>query len=220
MHHYSVNSYIRKTVVTIITLISIIILFVLGLIFNNFGVELLPLPLNINNKTILKMILGLLFKTGSIIGVLYYIFDKWVWKMKYIKMIHKIPDLNGIWEGEFVSNKKDERGNNYNGICRMKIKQTWSKISIKGNFNKSKSYSRIAMIVKDCEGIQLKFEYTNKPDKTVDTNLKTHSGYNTLTYDEEKGTLIGEYYTDRNRQTYGNINVSKQIQSNNECSNT
>lgn len=219
MHNYTIEGDIRTKITVYITIVSVIMLFIFSLILNNFGVESLPLPININNQKILKLCFGL-FKIGAIFSVLYAIFNNWIWKNKYMKKIHKIPDLNGVWHGEFISSFKDDFGNKITGTCDMKIKQTWSKISIECNFNLSESHSKTAVISNDSNGIQLKFEYSNKPNKTVDENLKEHSGYNTLTYDEERETLKGEYYTNRNRETYGIINVSRQIQSNNECSNT
>lgn len=220
MHNYMIDDdKIRNKVIINITIISVILLFIFSLILNSLGVKSLPLPLNINNQTILKMTLGLLSKVGAIIAVLYFLFNKWFWKNKLMKKLHKVPDLNGVWNGNFISSKKDKLGNNYTGMCTMKIRQTWSRISIQCDFNKSTSYSRIATIVNDCDGIQLKFEYSNKPNKTADENLKEHLGYNTLTYDEEREILVGEYYTNRNRETNGIINVAKQIQSNSEYSN-
>lgn len=220
MHNYTmdIGKDIRTKITFIIALISVGILFGLSFILNIFGIESLPLPIDMSNKAIFKLFLGL-SKAGAVFGVLYYVFDNWLWKTKCIKKIHKVPDLNGVWNGEFISSFKDELGNNKKGTCKMNIKQTWSKISIVGNFNESLSYSQTATILDNSNGIQLKFEYSNKPYKTVNENLKEHLGHNTLIYNEEQESLNGDYFTNASRQTHGIINVSKEVQSNSEYSN-
>ncbi|HBE8719202.1 TPA: hypothetical protein KM432_003882 [Clostridioides difficile] len=207
MHNYSIESNIRAKVNMYITIISVCLMILISLILKNFGMKLLPLDITIN--TVWNFIFKI-FKIGLIFGTVQYLFDNYIWKNKYIQKIHKIPDLNGVWNGNFVSCKVDEFGNNYTGSCRMEIKQNWNKIHIISYFNESTSYSRTATIkVNGSTGIELEFSYENKAEKTVNENMKAHNGNNILIYNETDNKLNGTYYTDGNRKTNGTISISR-----------
>lgn len=206
MHYYLVDSKIRITIISCITILSVMIMFVIGIVVDLFGFELIPLVINM--KTIPKIGIRL-FTTGIIFTILFYVYDNFIWKSKLMYKIHKIPNLDGEWNGEFKSNKKDENENNYTGNCKMIIRQTFTKIHIVSHFNKSKSFSKTATInINGHNGMELKFEYHNNAEKFIEENVFYHTGYNTLIY-TNGNTLCGDYHTDRNRRTQGYIEVRR-----------
>ena len=208
MHNYTIEGDIRNKITMYITLLSVGIYIILSLILSFFGIKLLPLNITTANPAF--RFIFKLFEIGFIFGPLKYFFDNYLWKTKLMKKIHKIPDFNHIWDGSFESSKVDEYGNNYTGSCKMEIKQTWTKIHIISHFNQSTSYSDDATIKTNCTtGIELKFTYENKAEKTANKNMKAHGGTNILIYNEADNELVGNYYTDKNRETNGFISVSR-----------
>jgi len=207
VHNYSLDSDIKTKTVWILTIISVILIFIIGIVANMFGINFIPLQINLEN--IIKIAIKLA-SFSLIFVLLYLLFDKFLWKTTFIKKIHGIPDFNGKWEGNFISNRMDENSNNYTGSCNLIVKQTWGKISIVSNFEKSTSYSKSAYInINGVDGITLSFDYNNKAEKTNDSNLKQHNGHNDFTYIESENKLRGNYFNDKNRETNGIIEVIK-----------
>ncbi|WP_416188030.1 hypothetical protein [Clostridium perfringens] len=208
MHTYSIDSDIRKKIIIYITILSIAIILLISLITNAFGINFFPL--NINKETIGPAIMKLFTTTVTLTGILYAIFDKWLWKVWIFNRFHNIPNLNGKWEGTYKSSYKDDNGNNFTGKSNIKIKQTWSKIEIKSLNEKSESYSLLAGIyLNRMNGIELRYEYFNNTNNTLVNTMNKHFGLNAFTYHEDIDTLIGEYYTNKDRQTYGVITVKR-----------
>lgn len=60
----------------------------------------------------------------GITGLLYLLWDRWVWKWKLLQKLHRVPDLNGTWKAEVVSDvlKKPR-------ACVLRIRQTWNEIN-------------------------------------------------------------------------------------------
>ena len=68
--------------------------------------------------------------TISIFGILYSLFDKFIWKWKILHKlgIIKIPNLNGKWKGNFQSSYHDFKENL---PVILIIEQSWSKFVLK-----------------------------------------------------------------------------------------
>lgn len=146
----------------------------------------------------------------TIFGILYALFDKFLWKWKWLRFVFSIhtPIILGEWEGNYTSSyglNPDGSGEGYKGVTKVKIKQTWSKISIRSfSEGSSKSCSQVAGIfIKHPKGIVLKYEFENEPDECFNSDLNKHSGFESLVYDEDTDTMYGTYYTDKYRKTYG-----------------
>ena len=199
MHPYSIDTNERKTIIFWLSFLSVLL--------SHYSTSLLSL---LNNP------LSLYLKSPAplaIFAILYLLFDKYFWKWKIFKFWIKTPDLNGVWEGEFVSSysSPDSPKRKTKGKVKMTIEQTWTKIRIcsdNGN-GFSSSYSQLAgLFVDDRNGIVLKYEYENDSQNFVDT-MTRHTGFSMLKYNSTTKTLDGGYYTDRHRRTYGNLNYKK-----------
>lgn len=210
MHNYTTDTDIRPKITRIIVFLSIGIALLVALTLNSFGIVIMPL--NITFSSVIKFLFKLIALTGSSFFALQLIYDKFLWKTKIMQLIHHVPNLNGTWIGDFVSKKKDENGIPYKGTCKMIIEQTWTKIKVTCYFNKSTSDSQTATInIQGSNGVELKFEYYNKAEKTTDENMKAHTGMNTLRYIKEENRLVGDYYSDKNRGNSGTLEVCRVI---------
>ena len=127
--------------------------------------------------------------------VLSIFFDKVAWK--WLTCIHSIPNLNGKWEGELISTFEAEKKPTVIPM-KMKIKQTWTKILITTEFEKSDSVSNsnvAAIYVDGNKGTQLYFGYINE-SFDVSKKMQTHYGYNILTI-KDNDKIKARYFNDR-----------------------
>lgn len=211
MHSYSIDTDCRKKAIVIIMIISFIsnslLYHPLNLLINFVGekipffADLITLCDNIGLSINQFSVLG-------IFGIIYFFYSKFLWKIKILKRLHNVPDLNGEWSGGYLSSYVDENGQKKLDSCSAIIKQNWNKISIKCNFGESSSsYSKTASLyVDDIEGHTLTFTYIND---STNPNWETrkHDGCNIFHCGD--GVLVGKYFTDRGNGTHGTIQLIK-----------
>ncbi|MGL5642839.1 MAG: hypothetical protein ACRDDM_11245 [Paraclostridium sp.] len=168
---------------------------------------------------------GKCFLTFSIFyKVCTWLFCKVLWNKPLFKKIHNVPDLNGIWEGELLSSFKDANGNGIVRKCTIKVKQNWDEISFKSTFtslnddipavqsikaDKSTSDSvNVAFNLDAIGGVSVSFDYKNFGNRS-NKNTKHHIGFNIFTYREEEDILEGIYFTDKDRENQGDLQVKR-----------
>ena len=205
MHTYSINSDKRVNAILIMILISIIITPGFNFILNKIGSL-------VSNNDALKNIIETIdfygynikqFSVLFIFGIIYFLYDRYLWKIKIFKFkFSSIPNLSGIWKGQYKSSWKDTVGD-----VSLNIKQTWTKIQIISHNEKSNSYSKVASLLYDTnKNVELIFEYENEPDSNREKTMKPHKGFSELIYNEELNKLEGYYTSDqRTRNTHGDI---------------
>lgn len=205
MHTYSINSDKRIKVILMMILISIIIT-------PGFNFLLNKVSNVVSNNDTLKDIVETIdsfgynikqFSVLFIFGIIYFLYDRYLWKIKIFKFkFSSIPNLSGIWNGQFKSSWKDTVGN-----TSLHINQTWTKMQIISYNEKSKSYSKVASLLYDTnKNVELIFEYENEPDSNREKTMNPHKGFSELIYNEELSKLEGYYTSDqRTRKTYGDI---------------
>lgn len=105
--------------------------------------------------------------------------------------------------------------NGVEGKISFNITQTFTKILIYSNHQKSSSKNRVTSMFlenKPDRQMTLLYEHLNEVDIfEADYGMKNHSGFNQLDYFKEKNqeVLQGIYYNDPNRQTYGKVRYIK-----------
>lgn len=200
MHPFSIDTNERTSVTIYIFILGFAFCLLFYRIVNHFNISI---PWYIGGPSIF-----------GVFGIIYGFFDRHLWKVKFFRRLFRIktPNLNGIWEGEYESSfkSKDSQNEVTKGKVKMTINQSWTKIRIESNNEKSNSYSIIAgIIINSNKGILLKFEYGNDADRSMVYSMKLHTGFNTLKYKEESNELEGTYYNDKNRRTYGILKYVK-----------
>lgn len=145
-----------------------------------------------------------------------YLYDKWLWKIPCLNLINTAPNLNGIYEGtiSFYHN-----GKNSEKYCKVKIKQTCSNLKVKSFFTKdgedeTHSTSLEAFISTDEHGDQrLYFYYHNPGSSRAGNTLYAHDGMNVLDIIIDKNSIVlrGYYFTNRNPQTKGSMEVTQKL---------
>ena len=195
MHEYSLtNSKIRINIIVLITILSVIVSLWLNPIIQNFILQFELTPL-----------INLILPTISpffIFGILFFLFDKYLWKWNPIKKFIKIPNLNGTWIGKGESNYERTKFN-----VKLIIEQTFCNINISGEFGKSNSNSLIANIdYSDELKNKITYSYRNDP-KSIRSKIDSHVGTVILNLNQNK--MKGSYFTARKKQTKGDITVEK-----------
>jgi len=193
MHPYSIETEERKNVSLILAVISIVLAWSFHQLMSFFEIDLqwwLESP-------------SVLF----FYSLLYTIFDKWCWKwLRKIGLI-RTPDLNGEWSGtlktSFDSHSSELK-------TTLKIFRTWTKIKTILTADHSVSYSEAAsMILEAPEGKYLSYQYVNEPKLSAVQTMSIHRGTTKLLFDEKTDTLSGEYYSGRDRQNFGSLNLKR-----------
>lgn len=190
MHNYSItNTKIRITAVSVIAIAAAYLTFLLNPVITLLPISLQPLS------------------PFAAFGVLFFIFDKWVWKLWPLSKLLNIPNFNGTWKGDCQSKSKKANGKKIN--CTFKIKQTFTQIIIDGSFDSSDSASFAANVDHvNPYRAKLVYSYLNKPKGNAVQTQDKHIGTVELDLKNES-ELNGNYFTDRLPQSKGAFNLKK-----------
>ncbi|NIF70514.1 hypothetical protein F3J16_10005 [Burkholderia sp. Ap-962] len=147
--------------------------------------------------------------------VLYYVFNRWVWRWFFCKMIFKFHDISGTWEVQGTTLGPSENlaptGAPRPWKGEMKIKQQWTKISVRLETGNSESFSKSAALQDDDGKAQLMYAYGNSPNvrARAQASLQNHVGYCELIFSEDGKTATGFYFNNMGRVTHGEMQLTK-----------
>lgn len=146
----------------------------------------------------------------GVYAFLFYVFDRYLWKYPIFKSLGIVvaDDLNGKWQGIVKSSydnfKKDVK-------AELVIEQTATRIKICGTFDQSKSvsvhenFSRSEIDNK----VALFYFFRNEPKYDAVETMVIHEGSAKLIHDESNDTLTGYYYSGRDRNNHGTIELKR-----------
>lgn len=144
-------------------------------------------------------------------GIIYHLFDRYFWHTRAAHLLGlvDIPNVTGVWRGTLTTSF-DEHATPTEATAH--VTQTWSRILIRLSTANSKSTSEAATIV--CEpGVDalLIYEYLNEPTTGAVATMHTHRGTARLALEKSLAheKLAGEYYTGRDRQSYGRLDLRR-----------
>lgn len=146
---------------------------------------------------------------GTVFAVLYWLFDKFVWRWSKIASVLKVPDLSGDWNCEGRSLRSDGAVDiAWNGT--VTIVQTWDKLRVRLKTDQSGSNSITAAVLYDsADGYRLLYNYRNEP-RIDEPNLKGHVGFADLVFDRNLKTAEGPYFNGHGRFTFGTMKLTRQ----------
>jgi SMODS-associating 2TM, beta-strand rich effector domain len=145
--------------------------------------------------------------TGAMYAALYTLFQHhcWKWKVFHRFCIVRIPDLEGEWKGS-VSSSFDKNAATHH--VTVTIRQNWTHIFITLSSSVSDSKSLVAAL-ETRSGVVLSYQYLNMPKPHAGETLHAHRGTAVLTLSGDGTQLSGEYYSSRDRQNYGALELKK-----------
>lgn len=194
-HVYSIDSTERRRLPVIFALLAVIAAIALSRLLKDFGV---------NFPDWISAPDALVFY-----GLFYAAFDRFVWRWSLIRKlgIAKVPDLSGEWRGQVASANSNAPGFGTPKEITLNIRQSWTEILIKGETAQSTSRSLSGhMLVSD--DYVVGYEYLNEPRAGTPDTMHAHRGSARLSFDG-KDSLVGEYYTGRDRQNFGTLNLKR-----------
>jgi len=149
--------------------------------------------------------------TVSLLGLLFYIYNQFLWKMPVLKLLMDVPDISGRYEGKI---KYEWDGVNNEKKCFIEVIQTASKIKVHTYFSdgvneNTSSKSLVEEIKQDEDGFfDIYLFYINSGTKQ-NGGLDCHEGANKIRFIPGRrgkmNQLIGHYFTNRQTQTRGEI---------------
>lgn len=195
MHSYSVD-FNRSTILLAIGIIAVFVGGTVELILSQFtGMKTLAVP------------------ALTVAGIIYWVFDRWLWRYPPFIWLHSIPNLAGTWEGEIESSYGSDDEDGLTPIdpdgSRLIITQRWSSIEVNyRNPGSSRSRSISARIETDTAEPVLKYIYENDPEGDgLVSSQSPHRGTAVLTLHKDgEDELRGSYFNDQEGgQSYGEM---------------
>lgn len=211
LHGYTIKGASRIKIIMLICVISYIIYIVLRYYLNDV--------INIEQFNHGYITIPITF--SCIFGLLFMIFDKYLWKCYIVNRLLKTPNISGRWKciGESFkksSSELQEKGviniePQYNWEADINIIQTWTNICIILNTKQSGSKSFMAQIEAiDKNYCQLTYAYTNITSAGADTDMRNHEGICRICFTENITNANGEYFTNpKDRLSYGKMKWTK-----------
>ena len=192
MHDYAIDSRERVFVVRI--------LFMASALVSGIAAALIP-----SDLTPMRWLLPIP-SIALVFGVSYWAFDNWLWRWRLLRVMRliSVPNLRGAWTGTIASS--------YSGFetdqqVTVTIEQTWTKMAVRLNAAKSRSWSVTASVLTNApEGLVLTYLFDNEPKAEAVSTMQRFRG-TTVLVSTEPGLLEGHYYTGRGRETHGSIEL-------------
>ena len=211
MHSYSIDIDFRKKVLYIEVALSAALYWAFESFLTTKDNGLINMLINIPE---IETFINILNKFGLISGisvsllyaVISWLYNNYIWKIKFLNNIHKIPNLNGKWVGSLTSS--------YNSTTipmELTIKQDWNNISFKSEFpnTNSSSYSNNCSIeIQNHAGIIISLGFTNN-SSDIQQQIRQYDGYNILTLKED-GSISARYFNNRGNGNHGTFELQRQ----------
>jgi hypothetical protein len=147
------------------------------------------------------------------LGLVFYIayhelFDRWLWRVSIFRSLRivDVPDLNGVWEAGIKSSyshlKEEHR-------IMVRIRQTWTKISITAETSDAISTSVAAVVRMTDKTVELIYTFDSRTrGGSIDASQK-HSGTTWLRLSPDRTQFAGQYFTGRGRNNVGSLRLRR-----------
>ena len=160
---------------------------------------------------------GLLWGTSPTVIVIFilWLYDQYGWRLPFLNLLVKVPDLNGVYNGHIEYSRNDS---SQTKKCTLRIRQTASHTKVRCTFyggeeNKTESESVWVDFIRDGVGDDtLIYYYKNSGSQKSGDTLNQHDGFSSLRVDRDGAgiTLEGSYFTNRDpHPTKGILKVIK-----------
>lgn len=204
MHDYSIDKHPKEKILFFLALIAITTAPLLQDLADNF-VSYLQVSTGWSSAPVVAI------PVFAIFAGLYFLFNKYLWRIDRLRRILLVPDLNGTWVCQGQTTLKNGKPVNYEWNAIVTITQSWSKILIHLKTSQSESKSISASIFhEDGVGYRLLYQYNNNPNAD-ELDLQNHSGSAELLFTEDTTVAEGSYYTDRHRTTVGTMKLTREV---------
>ncbi len=207
MHDYSIRNNPKRAVYYWLSAIAVVITpFLID--FIEWVMQKCPCLKEIYDKV---NFLGFSLSAFLVFTILWFLFTRYVWKLLSKLKIISVPNISGKWECFGKGKKYANTNENNEWKGSVQIDQEYEKISIKLTTEQSKShsYSLVGDIeIRGNDEIILSYMYENEPFEN-ENGLNQHKGFCRLIFNLANKTAKGRYYTDKDRGSYGVMELNK-----------
>ncbi|APP74213.1 hypothetical protein [Xanthomonas vesicatoria] len=151
-----------------------------------------------------------LIGAGTVYLILYWLFDRHLWRQPWMGRFLKVPDLQGQWscEGTSYNGAGEVSARSWSGT--VSVAQSWDRLRIRLTTEQSGSDSVVAALMHDeAGGYRLFYNYRN--DARIDQHdLDNHVGFCDMTVSADQQRAEGDYFNGRGRSTYGRMHWRRQ----------
>jgi hypothetical protein len=148
---------------------------------------------------------------GVVFGILFLIFNKFVWRISRLRGIVGIPDISGTWKliGQSFDTDNEPK---YDWEGSVEITQSYEKITVFLRTSQSSFQSISAAIVNEGRaGFRLIYSYRNQP-KPGEADMAAHIGHCELLFSATLASAEGHYFNGGGRFSHGNMALTKVIE--------
>ena len=196
MHQYQTDDSVKTNFLIVAVLLAVALAYLFGRVIGALQIQI---PWYFESPSIL-----------GFFGVIYWLYDKYLWKTKWVQKIDwfKTPNISGIWSVE-IRTSHDDFSETTTG--KAIIRQTAFKISISLETDTSTSNSIHAALMRTekVSEYELTYNYINHPKADSVGTMSIHMGTAHFSIGDDGKNMDGEYYAGRNRQNYGRIAFSR-----------
>lgn len=150
--------------------------------------------------------------TVVVLFLIFWLFNNYIWKIKYLDILIGIPNINGRYEGELVSSHTEDKTQNGTYPVVIEVRQTLTDVEVFLYTERSCSYSLIANICKNYHyNNELVYVYQNKTSAmNKNSDMRDHHGSAFLEVSDAGNLLNGYYFNNpRERGRFGKIKVKR-----------
>lgn len=194
MQEYTIDKDTRRNVTVILIIFAIIIATLMRTSgAGNAFIQLIRKILGIKNNETFELldIIPNIVSAPFWYGILWYLFDRYLWKCKIFQMYHHVPNIEGLWDGELMSCYDQSTKHK----MQLEVKQTWSHIHFTANFEKSSSESNIAAILSNDTGDPIIYFGFQNHSRDRSAHQQIYDGYNRI--ELKNNTMYGSYSNNR-----------------------
>lgn len=145
---------------------------------------------------------------ATVFTALYWLFDRFAWKRRFLSLVIKVPDIAGQWDchGQTVN---PDGSPGYSWKATVTILQSWDRIRVLLKTAQSTSNSvSAALICDDADAYRLLYHYRNDP-RIGEVELKSHLGFGELVFARDLRSADGEYFNGHGRNTFGTMKLKR-----------
>lgn len=130
---------------------------------------------------------------SSVVILLLLAFDRWLWRLRGIRRIHRRPVIHGTWKTELRTSYADRRDEVIE--CYLVIDQTYSRIRARMLFDRSRSTSMSGDLVREDGRCVLYYVFrSDKHALEPATNPPSRGAADLTVATEPKPHLEGDYW--------------------------
>lgn len=148
---------------------------------------------------------------GATFGVVFFAFDRYLWRTQLFSRLHSVPVLQGTWNVDGISSfQSDPETGAPTHTFKMivVIRQTFTRIEVFTETPDSTSRSTVAGISVNHARPIFRYAFENTPKNKADKELQRHPGLIELRVNSQD-ELQGDYFSGKHRLRYGELTFTR-----------